>query len=273
MPERQDRLGFIGAGNMATALVKGLLQSETYGKEQMLVSDPRPEALEAMRDLFGVVSLESNREVVKACGTVLLCVKPQQMGEVLEGISGAAGAGHLVISIAAGIPLKMIRRYLGEDVPLVRVMPNTPALVQAGASALAPGPGTARHHLETAEKIFAAVGETVVVEEDKMDAVTALSGSGPGYVFRFMECMVAAGAAVGLEQETARRLVLQTFLGAAHLAKESPDSLSRLRENVTSPGGTTAAGLSVFEEMGLEKMIREAVAAACRRGEELGRRY
>jgi pyrroline-5-carboxylate reductase len=166
----------------------------------------------------------------------------------------------------------MIRDTIGMDIPLIRVMPNTPALVQKGVSALAAGNLVTRDHMLTAKRIFGAVGEIVEVEEAMMDAVTSLSGSGPGYVFRVMECMVDAGVAVGLERETSLSLVVQTFLGAAHLAKESEHTLSRLREMVTSPGGTTAAGLAVFDRMGLEDTIKKAVEAACNRSQELGRK-
>jgi pyrroline-5-carboxylate reductase len=203
--------------------------------------------------------------------TVVFAVKPQNMAEVVHEVKEAVRDDHLLITIAAGTPLKMIRDIIGRQVPMIRVMPNTPALVLRGASALAAGPGTGLAQMTLATNIFNAVGETVVVEEAMMDAVTAVSGSGPGYVFRLMECMVEGGAAVGLDRDVCKRLVIQTFLGAAHLAKGSEDSLKRLREKVTSPGGTTAAGLAVFEEMGLEEMIGKVIDAACRRGEELGK--
>jgi pyrroline-5-carboxylate reductase len=166
----------------------------------------------------------------------------------------------------------MIRDIIGKNIPLIRVMPNTPALVQQGVSALAAGDLATAEHMTVARTIFGAVGETVEVEEGLMDAVTALSGSGPGYVFRIMECMVDAGVGLGLKKETALDLVIQTFLGAAHLAKASDDSLTELRRKVTSPGGTTAAGLAVLEEKGLRETIINAVNAACARSLELGKR-
>jgi pyrroline-5-carboxylate reductase len=203
--------------------------------------------------------------------TVVLAVKPQNMREVLEEVKGEIEDDHLIISIAAGIPLKMIREILDKDIPLIRVMPNTPALVQKGMSALAAGHGVTAEHMATAGAIFSAVGDTVEVEESMMDAVTAVSGSGPGYVFRMMESMVEAGTAVGLDRETSLALVVQTFLGAAQLAKTSGDSLSSLRRKVTSPGGTTAAGLEIFNNMGLDEMTFSAVEAACKRSVELGK--
>lgn len=265
-------LGFIGAGNMASALIKGLLESGVYDREHLLAADKDENALKKVSAGFGVKCYPSNLEVASACLIVVLAVKPQHIQEALEEMKEAITDRHLILSIAAGIPLKMIRDIIGKNIPLIRVMPNTPALVQKGVSALAPGDLATAAHMDAARRIFGAVGETVEVKETLMDAVTALSGSGPGYVFRIMECMVEAGIGLGLEKETARHLVLQTFLGAAHLAKTSDDSLPELRRKVTSPGGTTAAGLAVLEEKGLNDMIIEAVNAACARSLELGNR-
>jgi pyrroline-5-carboxylate reductase len=273
MNAKTGKTGFIGAGNMATALIKGLIQSKAYGRDQLLAADSNKETLEKMSAQFSLKCFSSNGELVRESATVLFCVKPQNIREVLEEVKGHIRNDHLIISIAAGIPLKMIRTVIDQDVPLIRVMPNTPALVQKGVSALAGGARVTSEHMAIALRIFGAVGDTVEVEEAMMDAVTALSGSGPGYIFRMMECMVNAGVAVGLNADTSLSLVVQTFLGAAHLAKGSEHSLSRLREMVTSPGGTTAAGLATFDDMGLEEMIRKAVEAACKRSVELGKDY
>ncbi|MBC8418866.1 MAG: pyrroline-5-carboxylate reductase [Pseudomonadota bacterium] len=268
-----QNLGFIGAGNMATALVKGLIESGVYDRQHLLAADKDKEALKRVSGNFGIKCHESNLQVTSESAIVVLSVKPQNMREVLEEIKGEIRDDHLIISIAAGIPLRMIHEIVRRDIPLIRVMPNTPALVQKGVSALAGGALATGEHMAMAGKIFGAVGDTVEVEERMMDAVTALSGSGPGYVFRIMECMVEAGIAVGLEKETALSLVIGTFLGAAHLAKASDDSLSELRQKVTSPGGTTAAGLAVFDEKGLKKMTIDAIDAACKRSLELGKNY
>ncbi|MBW2616911.1 MAG: pyrroline-5-carboxylate reductase, partial [Deltaproteobacteria bacterium] len=248
-----EKTGFIGAGNMATAMIKGLIESGVYRKEQLGASDKDASALKRMTGQFNVESYGSNGDLVRQCSTIVLSVKPQNMKEVLDEVKDGIRDDHLIISIAAGIPLRMIHDVLKLDIPLIRVMPNTPALVQKGVSALAAGAFATPEHMAIARTIFDAVGETVEVGETMMDAVTALSGSGPGYVFRIMECMVDAGAGVGLERETALSLVIQTFLGAAHLAKTSEHSLSHLREMVTSPGGTTEAGLGMFDKMGLEE--------------------
>ncbi|HDZ24840.1 MAG TPA: pyrroline-5-carboxylate reductase [Desulfobacteraceae bacterium] len=271
MTEKRNA-GFIGAGNMGTALIKGLIESGVYGKGQLGASDKDSSALKRMADQFGVESYGSNRDLVNQCSTVVLSIKPQNMKDVLDEVKDGIRGDHLIISIAAGIPLKMIHDVLKRDIPLIRVMPNTPALVQKGVSALAAGEFATPEHITVARTIFDAVGDTVEEEETMMDAVTALSGSGPGYVFRMMECMVDAGVGVGLEKGISLKLVMQTFLGAAYLAKSSEHPLSRLREMVTSPGGTTEAGLGVFDKMGLEETARKAVEAACNRSVELGKK-
>ncbi len=265
------KTGFIGAGNMATALIKGLIQSGAYEQDHLFVSDKEEGALKSISTQFDLKNYPSNSELVRECSIVVLSVKPQNIREVLEEVKGDIRNDQVIISIAAGIPLSMIRTIIGKDIPLIRVMPNTPALVQKGVSALAGGGLAGPEHMAMARTIFDAVGDTVEVEESMMDAVTALSGSGPGYVFRMMECMVNAGASVGLEREISTRLVVQTFLGAACLAKDSEHSLVRLREMVTSPGGTTAEGLATFNRMGLEEMTIRAVEAACKRSVELGK--
>ena len=267
----KETLGFIGAGNMATALIKGLIKSGIYKKEHLLAADKSDASLKKAGEEFGIRCCASNLELASDSAVILLAVKPQNMRDVLEEIKGQIRKDHLIISIAAGIPLKMIREILGTDLPMIRVMPNTPALIQEGASALAPGPFAGEKDMALARRIFSAVGIVVEVEEAMMDAVTALSGSGPGYVFRIMECMVEAGTNVGLEPDVALKLVIQTFLGAARLAGASEHSLPDLRKMVTSPGGTTAAGLSIFKESDLKGIIEKAVDAACKRSVELGK--
>lgn len=273
MATQARNMGFIGAGNMGTALIRGLVSSGLYDSERVNISDADEGKVKQVSDQFGVRGFQENRALVRECDIVVLCVKPQNMREVLEDIKEEVHGDHLLISIAAGIPLKMIFGVLGQEIPAVRVMPNTPALIQRGMSALAPGSLVSSEQMSRARDIFDAVGETVIVEEGMMDAVTAVSGSGPGYLFRIMECFVKGGMGVGFDEKTSLLLVVQTILGAAHLAKESDKSLTQLREMVTSPGGTTAAGLGVFDSQGLEGIIREVVKAARDRGVELGKNY
>jgi pyrroline-5-carboxylate reductase len=264
-------IGFIGAGNMANALIKGLTTSGTYSQGQLAVSDNDPEKLNSIYEKFGLKGYTSNIQLVEASKVILLAVKPQVIRVVLEEIKHAIKEGHLIVSIAAGIPIKMIQSIMGNNIPIIRVMPNTPALIQKGISAIAAGETATPSHMDIAKKIFEAVGKTMVVDEEMMDAVTALSGSGPGYLFKIMEYLAAAAHKYGFDDKTSLLLVIQTVLGAAYLADESDLSLSRLREMVTSPGGTTAAALGFLEEKGLKDIIEGAIDAAYRRSIELGK--
>ena len=272
MNMKEGKLGFIGAGNMATAMVKGLTGSRLYTPDRLLASDPDKSKIKTLTESFGMKGISNNRILVQDSSIIILAVKPQVIRDVLEEIKEAIRKDHLVISIAAGIPIKIIHTIIGPDIPVIRVMPNTPALIQKGISALAPGKTATPEHVETAKIIFDAIGETVLVQEEMMDAVTALSGSGPGFLFRIMECFVEAGKQIGFDDEISQRLVIQTFLGATQLAGVSGKTLSELRKMVTSPGGTTEAGLAVFEDRGLEAGIREVVKAAYQRGMELGKK-
>jgi pyrroline-5-carboxylate reductase len=265
------KLGFIGSGNMAGAIIKGIFESGAGEKMQVLVSDTDQDKLSALEKAYGVQACSSNTDLVRTADVVILSVKPQVLPDVLEEIGKEVREEHLIISVAAGIPIQKIRDGLGKAVPVIRVMPNTPALVQKGMSAIAAGEGVDSGHLDTAKTLFASVGETVFVDEAMMDAVTAVSGSGPGFVFRIMECFVRAGREVGFDEATATKLVLATFAGAAELAVTSEKGLAELRDMVTSPGGTTAAGLGALEEQKLEHVIEACVKAAKQRGEELGK--
>jgi len=266
-------IGFIGAGNMANSLIKGLINSKLYTPGQLAVSDNDRQKLKDISDRFGLKVYSSNKDLALGCEVIVLAVKPQVIRDVLEEVKNDIKDEHLIVSIAAGIPIKMIRSLIGRDIPIIRVMPNTPALIQKGISALAAGGAASSTHMAIAKGIFDAVGKSVVVDEGMMDAVTAISGSGPGYMFKIMEYLVATGEKYGFDKETGLLLVIQTVLGAAHLAEESELSLSRLREMVTSPGGTTAAALAFFEEKGLGDIIEGAVEAAFRRSVELGKNY
>jgi pyrroline-5-carboxylate reductase len=272
MGKKKENIGFIGAGNMAEALLKGLINSRLYSPDQLAASDNDQVKLEAKSETYGIRTYAANRELIKESSTIVLSVKPQVLRGVLSEIAGCLTSNHLVISIAAGIPISLIQEIIGKDKPIIRVMPNTPALIQRGISALAAGGTATADHMDKAREIFNAVGKTVIVEERMMDAVTALSGSGPGFVFRIMESFVDAGEKLGFDSQTALMLVKQTFLGASHLADESEWSLSKLREMVTSPGGTTAAGLAAFENKSLSGLIISGVKAACDRSIELGKK-
>ena len=264
-------IGFIGAGNMANALIKGLINSTLYPPERLIASDNDTNKLKEISERFGLQGCHSNKDLVGGSNVILLAVKPQVIRQVMEEVKDGIKDEHLIITIAAGIPIKMIHSIIGRDIPIIRVMPNTPALIQKGVSVLASSSLVTPDHMAIARGIFDAVGKTVVVDEDMMDAVTAVSGSGPGYVFKIMECFVEASKKQGFDNETALLLVIQTFLGAVHLAEASDLPLSQLREMVTSKGGTTAAALAFFEGKGLEDVINGAVEAAFKRSVELGK--
>ena len=273
MATRKGRIGFIGAGNMANALIKGIKNSGLYPSDQMSASDNDAGKLKEISDRFAIETFSSNRELIDHCGILVLAVKPQVIRDVLNESKEGFREEHLVISIAAGIPIKMIQSIIGDSVPVIRVMPNTPALIQKGMSALAASRKVTPDHMSLARDIFEAVGKAVIVDEAMIDAVTALSGSGPGYIFRIMECFVEAGEKLGFDRKTALLLINQTFLGAAHLAEGSDLSLAELRKMVTSPGGTTEAALAYLDERGLMDVIQGSVKAAFDRSIELGKKY
>lgn len=263
-------IGFIGSGNMASALVKGIVEGGLYKGDELTAFDVNTERMNTLVKEYGVIPAKSNVKLVERSRIIMLCVKPQSMEEVLQEIKGHVHQDRLVITIAAGITIKYIERFLGDNIPIIRVMPNTPALIQKGVSALTGGRMVSDEHMRIAQDIFKAVGETVIVDESLMDAVTAISGSGPGYFFRFMECLVEAGTKVGLDRDICLKFVLSTGFGATALANSSDKSLKELREMVTSPGGTTESALKVLHERGFEEIIISAIESAHRRAKELG---
>lgn len=269
MSLQNKTVAFIGAGNMGEALVRGLLSTKAVSPSRIIMTDVRAERREFFAKTFGVRALNDNAEAVKAADIVLLAVKPQQMGEVLAGCKPAMSASKLVVSIAAGVTTGRIERALGGKTRVVRVMPNTPAIVGAGAAALAKGVHATDDDLATAESILGAVGISVRVEEKFIDAVTALSGSGPAYVFYVTEAMIKAGVAAGLEEALAKKLAIQTVYGAGKLLVESGEEPESLRRKVTSPGGTSEAALQVMSERKLEEIFAESIKAAEKRSREL----
>ena len=266
-----DSIGFIGGGRMAEALIEGIIKARLVGPERIMAADPDAGRREVLTGKYGIKTFPQATDFIGQCTILILAVKPQVMGPVLESIKAAIHAGHLLISIAAGIPLSFMEGKLsGCNCHLVRVMPNTPALVQEGASALSPGHLTTEEDMAKARAIFDAVGRTVVLAETYLDAVTGLSGSGPAYVFSFIEAMIDGGVKVGLNRADAQLLVLQTVLGSVKLAMASNEHPAQLRAMVTSPGGTTIAGLHELARAGFAGIIMDAVEAATERSKELG---
>ncbi|MBN1392669.1 MAG: pyrroline-5-carboxylate reductase [Sedimentisphaerales bacterium] len=264
-------IGFIGSGNMAEALIKGITTARLYEPANIFISDIRPERLDFLAKQYGVQKADSNAVLVEKVDIVVLSIKPQNMTDALESIKGAVSNKKLVISIAAGVKTSRIGGVLG-DVAIVRAMPNTPAMIGEGASALFANT-KAKQILKQAEAIFSAVGQVVTVDnEDLIDAVTAISGSGPAYYFLFMEKMIKAAVELGLPEDVAKSLVLQTAKGAALLTVEgnkNNEDVSKLRQKVTSPGGTTEAALKVFEDKHIDTIIADATEAAFKRSQEL----
>ncbi len=269
---QNKRTGFLGAGNMATALIKGIIESGLYSPDMINAYDNDSEKLKSIYETYHVKGMQTNRDLVKACNIIILAVKPQVMSDVLEEIKDDITEGHIVISIAAGIKIEKIQSFLGKDVPVIRVMPNTPALIQRGVSAVAAGEAVSTDQMNTAIEILKAVGVAFTVDEKMMDAVTAVSGSGPGFVFKIMECFVDATRKQGFDEETAVKMVVQTFLGSSMLAESSDLSLSELRKMVTSPGGTTEAGLNFLGSNKVGELIDGIIVTAKDKSIELGKK-
>jgi pyrroline-5-carboxylate reductase len=266
----QHTLSFIGGGNMARSLIGGLI-ADGWPAERIRVTDTNPDTLSRLAERFGVSTGSDNVAAAAAAGVVLLAVKPQVMHAVASQIHAAVQAHRpLVISIAAGIRSADLDRWLGGNTSIVRCMPNTPALVQSGATALFANAQVGAAQRDLAESILRAVGLTLWLDDEQlMDAVTALSGSGPAYCFLIMEALQAAGMQLGLPEQTARLLALQTAFGAAKMALESDEDAATLRQRVTSPGGTTERALQVFEQGDLRGLIARALTAARDRSREL----
>ncbi|MBI5501321.1 MAG: pyrroline-5-carboxylate reductase [Deltaproteobacteria bacterium] len=265
-----ERIAIIGTGNMGTAFLAGLVGSG-YPKGRVTATDVRPERLAEVRAKYGVRVGRDNVAAVHAASTVVLAVKPQVMRATLEAIAPATTHRPLVISFAAGVPLAAIEQLLAPGTPVIRAMPNLPAEVGGGATAVAPGRRAGRGAVRRARTLLERVGVVVEVAEDQMDAVTGLSGTGPMYVFIIIEALADAGVRVGLHRETAMKLALQTVLGAAELVRRSGRHPIYLKDLVTSPGGTAIAALHSLERTGMRAVLMDAVQAATERSAELGK--
>jgi pyrroline-5-carboxylate reductase len=266
----EKSVGIIGGGNMGEALIAGVIQSGLLTPREILFHEPRPERAKYLQEKFEVTPVGSNSQLPRRASTLILAVKPQSVPEVLPDIAPLLKPHHLLISICAGVPLSYLQSFFPRPVRMVRAMPNTPALIQKGATALAPSPEARPGDISTAEGIFQAVGITVLVKESQMDAVTGLSGSGPAWVFAVIEALAAGGVKEGLSQDVALNLTTQTVLGAAHLIQATGKHPATLRDQVCTPGGTTMAGLYAMEEGGLRLALMNAVIAATKRSKELG---
>ncbi|MBT8494060.1 MAG: pyrroline-5-carboxylate reductase [Deltaproteobacteria bacterium] len=264
-------IGFLGAGNMAEAIARGLIGGKLVDPDHIVGSGPRRERLDQLESKYGITTTTDNVELVKRSQVVVISVKPQILPRVIREISDELTSDKLVISVAAGIPISAIESKLRAGARVVRAMPNTPALVNAGATAIAPGEHAQPGDLDVAKTIFDAVGLTVVLDESQLDAVTGLSGSGPAYIFLILEALADAGVKVGLSRRNAQRLAAQTVMGSAKLLLDTDEHPGRLKDMVTSPGGTAIVGLHTLEEGGLRTTLINAVESATARAKELGR--
>jgi pyrroline-5-carboxylate reductase len=270
-----NKLGFIGGGNMAEAIVRGLLDKKMMQGSQLIMTDKSPQRLKWLRETFPLTVVDDNHAVLSEADAVLFAVKPQNMAEVLSEIREDARPEHLFMSICAGTRARTIEEGLakgGHEKPrVIRIMPNTPALIGEGMAGLSRGAHASQEDLDFALSVFRAVGEVLVIDEDQMDAMTALSGSGPAYVFYVIESLIEAGVEIGFSAEDAEKIVLKMVLGSAKLAHVSGKPVEELRRQVTSPGGTTAAGIAVLDEREVRDDFIAAVVAAELRGQQLGK--
>ena len=271
--QMDNRIGFIGGGQMGEALIRGIIKSGLYAPEAISVTEPNSKRRQYMSSTYGIQAAAESTTLWESCSIIILAVKPQIMDSVLTASKDLAGPQHLIISIAAGLPISFYEQGLGrDDCKIIRVMPNTPALVLEGASALSGNKNVEKSDLQLAEEIFNKVGKAVILDEQALDAVTGLSGSGPAYVFTFAEAMIDAGVKSGLTRPVAETLALQTILGSVKLLMESRKHPAELRAMVTSPGGTTIAAQQILERSGFRGIIMDAIDAAVNRSTELGTR-
>ncbi len=266
------KIGFIGAGQMARALAAGFVQAGQVDADQIVAADPIKAACEAFSAAVpGCAVGKSNRQVAESADTLFLAVKPQTLPAVLAELAPVVGPGHLVVSIAAGVTLDRLEAGFPQAARLVRVMPNTPCLVGQSASAFALGPGATADDGQWVARLLGAVGLALPLDEKHLDAVTGLSGSGPAFVYQVIEALSDAGVLMGLPREVAHQLAAQTVRGAAEMVLATGEHPGTLKDRVTSPGGTTIAGLEALEARGLRAALIAAVRAATERSQQLGR--
>ena len=265
-------IGFIGGGNMAASIIGGLLTSGVDAR-QLRAGDPSQESLDRLASLGPITTSQDNLDIIPGCDVLVMAVKPQLMKVVCAGIADTVQASKpLIISIAAGVTSDSLNQWLGGNLAIVRCMPNTPALLRCGATGLFANTAVSEIQRQQAQQILDAVGLALwVKQESELDAVTAVSGSGPAYFFLMMEAMQASGEALGLSPDVAKQLSQQTALGAARMALESDVDVAELRRRVTSPKGTTERAITIFEDGGFRALVQQALQGAADRADELGR--
>jgi pyrroline-5-carboxylate reductase len=267
---KDKKIGIIGTGNMGESLISGLIYARSSVPKNIICSDVRKDKLKSVQDAYGVVTTTSNIDVVKASEIVIYAIKPQIMASILRETAVHLDMSKVIISIAAGVPLAAIESCLNKDLRLIRVMPNIAASVKEGAAAIAPGKHASKGDLKLAKAIFDSVGKSIIIEEEFMDAITGLSGNGPAYIFLIVDALADAGVKMGLSREDALLLSAQSVLGAAKLLLETGEHPGRLKDKVTSPGGTAIAALHTIEQGGLRTTLINAVEVGTNRSKELG---
>lgn len=271
MDRLKEKIGFIGVGSMGLAILSGLLRANLIDAPQAIASDASVERLEQVEQITQVRIARDNGEVVRFADVVILAVKPYQVGDVAAEVRPHVGKGQLFVTICAGIPCSQLEEALGADARVVRVMPNTPSVIGCGSAGVAAGSRSTAEDLEFVCRIFDSVGTSVIVPEKQLNLITGLTGSGPAYVYHFIECLVDAGVRLGLTEKDSMALVGQMVIGASRMAVESEQPVPQLRRAVTTPGGTTEAGMKVLEQASFCDVIHRCVEAATRRSEELAK--
>ena len=266
------KVGFIGAGNMAKAIIGGVIKADLFNVNNIMASAKSPETLAAVAREYGICTTTDNEEVAKNSDIIFLCVKPKHFPEVIAGIKDVVSENTLIISIAAGLTLDTLAELFGKDCKLVRVMPNTPAMVGTGMAAITPNANVTAKESEIVEEIFGSLGRARVVKESEMDAVTSVSGSSPAFVYMFIEALADGAVAAGMQRKDAYEFAAQTVMGSAKMVLKTGKHPGELKDQVCSPGGTTIEGVAALEAAGFRSAVIEAVRAAAEKSKEMGKK-
>lgn len=266
-----NNIAFIGSGKMGEAIINGILSKNLYKKNNIYFHDKAIKQANLIKNKYKINFSKNNKELIKKSKIIILAVKPQVLREVLNEVRKDISEKHLIISIAAGIKIKTIQKILGVKIKIIRVMPNTPCLIGKGISVISKGSSADKNSLKITEKIFSSLGEVVVLNENYLNSVTALSGSGPAFVYRIVEAFIEAGKSIGLKENISKELAVETFIGAVEMIKNSKKKINELVDDVSSPGGTTIAGRNILEKSNYKKIIKNTIKAAKARSEELSR--
>ncbi|MBU8790891.1 MULTISPECIES: pyrroline-5-carboxylate reductase [Oceanobacillus] len=268
----KKNITFLGAGSIAEAILSGIVNAEIIEKENIFVTNrSNQQRLEYLEEKYGVTTVQNKEMAIRSADILILAMKPYDLHESLQGLKGFIHKGQLIISILAGISTDTITKELEMASPVIRVMPNTSAMIGHSATALSKGQHASEEHLRIAEELFKTIGTTTLVKEDDMHIVTAIAGSGPAYFYYMVEAMVKAAVESGFDQQTAKELITQTIKGAGEMLQQSDDSPSTLRKKITSPNGTTEAGINVLEQNHFQRIVMDCVNKAKERSEELGK--